>query len=61
MQDYPFRLSDNDPDLQAEPLFVMRGGSFSDGLNNVRSAVRGAVDPGVRNSSIGFRLVISTL
>jgi formylglycine-generating enzyme required for sulfatase activity len=61
MQDYPFRLGDSDPDLQAEPLYVMRGGSFSDGLNNVRSAVRGAVDPGVRNSSIGFRLVISTL
>lgn len=61
MQDYPFRLSNPTPALDADPLFVMRGGSYADGLNNVRAAVRGAVDPGVRNDTIGFRLVISPL
>jgi formylglycine-generating enzyme required for sulfatase activity len=38
---------------------VMRGGSFSEGAGNVRAAVRGAVDPSVRNNTIGFRIVIS--
>jgi len=47
--------------LRADSLWVMRGGSFQDTINNVRSAVRGAVDPSVRNPTIGFRLVISSL
>ena len=45
----------------SDSLWVMRGGSFQDSINNVRSAVRGAVDPSVRNPTIGFRLVISRL
>lgn len=61
MQDYPFVLESEGPRLNRDPLYVMRGGSYRDGLNNVRTAVRGAVDPGVRNNSIGFRLVLSTL
>lgn len=60
MRDYPFN-PDANLALRGEPLFVMRGGSFSGGLNNVRTAVRGAVDPGVRNPGIGFRVAISTL
>ena len=59
LQSYPFDPANDDPPLDAEPLFVMRGGSFADAANNVRTAVRGAVDPGVRNPGIGFRLVIS--
>ncbi len=61
LQDYPF--SDDIPrdNLDAEQFYVMRGGAFSDQPNNVRSAVRGAVDPGVRNDTIGFRVVISKL
>ena len=39
----------------------MRGGSYDDAINNVRTAVRGAADPGVRTSAIGFRVVISEL
>lgn len=60
LRDYPFSPTLDTGNLQAEPLFVMRGGAFSDQLNNVRTAVRGAADPGVRNGTIGFRVVIST-
>lgn len=62
LQDYPFELArPAESVLAQEPLWVMRGGSYADGINNVRSAVRGAVDPSVRNASIGFRVVVSTL
>ena len=60
MQPYPFSESDDLEARESEALWVMRGGSFADGLGNVRAAVRGGVDPGVRNDAIGFRLVIST-
>ena len=60
MQDYPFDPSIDKVNLQPEPLYVMRGGAFSDEINNARAAVRGAVDPGVRNDTIGFRVVISS-
>jgi formylglycine-generating enzyme required for sulfatase activity len=46
-------------DLEADALWVMRGGSFLDGERNVRAAIRGGADPGVRRPFIGFRLVIS--
>lgn len=55
---YPFS-EDADVDLEGDALFVMRGGSYSDQINNVRAATRGGVDPGVRSPNIGFRLVIS--
>ena len=59
---YPFDIEASpEAVLEADPLWVMRGGSFQDGINNVRSAVRGAVDPSVRNATIGFRLALSTL
>ncbi len=59
LQDYPFDPADDELALEQDALFVMRGGSYADAANNVRAAVRGAVDPGVRNPGIGFRLVIS--
>lgn len=58
LQNYPFDAA-AEPALDADALFVMRGGSSADAVNNVRAAVRGAVDPGVRNPGIGFRLAIS--
>ncbi len=58
LRSYPFDPA-AEPALGADALFVMRGGSFADAANNVRAAVRGAVDPGVRNPGIGFRLVLS--
>ena len=61
MQEYPYSSADDFEPASANPLWVMRGGSFSDAANNVRAAVRGAVDSSVRNDTIGFRLVITTL
>lgn len=60
-QDYPYNPGDDADNLSEDALWVMRGGSFADTVNNVRTAVRGGVDPGVRNDTIGFRLVITTL
>jgi len=59
LRNYPFDPGDDAPAIGADALFVMRGGSHLDGANNVRAAVRGAVDPGARSAVIGFRLAIS--
>ncbi|MFK7864666.1 MAG: formylglycine-generating enzyme family protein [Pseudohongiellaceae bacterium] len=61
LQDYPYTTEDDEAELDADALWVMRGGSYADQVNNVRAAVRGGVDPSVRNLTIGFRLVISAL
>jgi formylglycine-generating enzyme required for sulfatase activity len=58
-QPYPFESAASRVDLEADALWVMRGGSFSDGEQNVRAAVRGGADPGARRPFIGFRLVVS--
>jgi formylglycine-generating enzyme required for sulfatase activity len=55
-QAYPFGASR--VDLEAEALWVMRGGAFSDAEQNVRAAVRGGADPGARRPFIGFRVVL---
>lgn len=55
---YPF-VEDREASIEADALYVMRGGSFGDRANNVRAAVRGGVDPGARSPMIGFRLVIT--
>ncbi|PCI78566.1 MAG: hypothetical protein COB20_06505 [SAR86 cluster bacterium] len=59
LQAYPYNPNDDAENLSEDALWVMRGGSFVDSLGNVRAAVRGGVDPGVRNNTIGFRVVIS--
>ena len=59
-QPYPFTTEDDFENLAEDALWVMRGGSFNDVENNVRTAVRGAADPGARRPFIGFRLVISS-
>ncbi len=61
LQDYPYDPEDDAENLSDDALWVMRGGSYADVINNVRTAVRGGVDPGVRSNTIGFRLVISYL
>jgi len=60
LQDYPYTTEDDFDDLGSDPIWVMRGGAYSDQINNVRAALRGGVDPGVRSPTIGFRLVVST-
>ena len=59
LQDYPYNPNDDAENLSEDALWVMRGGSFADSVGNVRAAVRGGVDPSVRNNTIGFRVVIS--
>ena len=59
MQPYPFSDEDDMENLSEDAIWIMRGGSFADGLANIRAAVRGGVDPGVRNIAIGFRIAIS--
>lgn len=59
LQAYPYDPNDDAENLSEDALWVMRGGSFSDAVGNVRAAVRGGVDPSVRNDTIGFRLAIT--
>ena len=58
-QPYPYDETDDREGLETDALWVMRGGGFGDTEQNVRSAVRGGADPGVRRGFIGFRIVIS--
>ena len=58
-QPYPYDPTDDREHLEADALFVMRGGSFTDPEPNVRAAVRGGSDPGVRRPFIGFRVVVA--
>ena len=58
-QPYPYDESNDRENLEADALWVMRGGHFGDGPRNIRAAVRGAADPGVRRAFIGFRVAIS--
>jgi formylglycine-generating enzyme required for sulfatase activity len=46
-------------DLEADALWVMRGGSFQDPDRNIRAAIRGGGDPGARRPFIGFRVVMT--
>ncbi len=56
---YPYVGRPSQEDLNVDALFVMRGGSFLDRENNIRTATRGGADPGAKRPFIGFRAVIS--
>ena len=58
-QPYPYDEADDAAGLDVDALWIMRGGSFSDGPQNIRAAVRGGADPGARRPFIGFRVVLS--
>ncbi len=55
---YPFDVG-NRGDLDANALWVMRGGSFTDPPRNLRTTTRGGADPGARRPFIGFRVALS--
>ena len=57
-QPYPFDPSDDRKNLEADALWVMRGGSFGDTERNIRAAIRGGADPGARRPFIGFRVAL---
>ncbi|MEX2570763.1 MAG: SUMF1/EgtB/PvdO family nonheme iron enzyme [Gemmatimonadota bacterium] len=58
-QPLPFDPADDRDDLASDALWVMRGGAFNDSPQNVRTAIRGGADPGVRRPFIGFRVAIT--
>ena len=57
-QPYPFDEGDRG-DMDADALWVMRGGSFTDPARNLRTTTRGGADPGARRPFIGFRVALS--
>ena len=58
-QPYPYDAADDGEGLEAEALWIMRGGSFRDVERGVRAAMRGRADPGARRAFIGFRVAIT--
>lgn len=58
---YPYDPKDDHLDLDADALWVMRGGSYADTDQNIRAAIRGGVDPGARRPFIGFRVVLTPI
>ena len=58
-QPYPYDGTDDGGGLEADALWVIRGGSFADPEGFVRAANRGRADPGARRPFIGFRVSIS--
>jgi formylglycine-generating enzyme required for sulfatase activity len=59
LQPYPFDPADDRANLDADALWVMRGGGFADNAQLIRATTRGAAEPGARRPFIGFRVVIS--
>jgi formylglycine-generating enzyme required for sulfatase activity len=57
---YPYDPSYETIDLDADALWVMRGGSYGDSEQNIRAAIRGGADPGARRPFIGFRVVLTS-
>lgn len=57
-QPYPYDPADDRANLDADALWVMRGGHFGDSARQVRTTTRGAADPGARRAFIGFRVAL---
>lgn len=58
-QPYPYDPTDDRANLDADALWVIRGGHFGDSARLVRATVRTGADPGARRPFIGFRVAIS--
>ena len=58
-QPYPYDEADDRTGLEADALWVMRGGSFTDPARLVRTSARGAAEPGARRAFIGFRVALA--
>ncbi len=59
LQPYPYDEKDDRSNLDADALWVMRGGGFADNPQLIRTTTRGGAEPGARRPFIGFRIVIS--
>lgn len=58
-QPYPYDESDDRSGLDADALWVMRGGGFADPARLIRTSARGAAEPGARRPFIGFRVALA--
>ena len=59
LQPYPYDESNDRTNLDADALWVMRGGGFTDNPQLIRTTTRGAAEPGARRPFIGFRVAIT--
>lgn len=57
-QPYPYTEIDDRANLEADALWVMRGGSYGDPARMIRTTARGAAEPGARRPFIGFRVAL---
>ena len=55
-QPYPYDRGDDRANLDADALWVIRGGHFGDAARLVRTTARTGADPGARRPFIGFRV-----
>jgi formylglycine-generating enzyme required for sulfatase activity len=58
-QPYPYDPSDDADDLTIQVRWVLRGGSYADSERHVRASMRAGAEPGLREPTIGFRVVIA--
>jgi formylglycine-generating enzyme required for sulfatase activity len=58
-QPYPYTPDDDRGNLDADALWVIRGGGFGDEPRLIRTTARGGADPGARRAFIGFRPVVA--
>jgi formylglycine-generating enzyme required for sulfatase activity len=58
-QPYPYTPDDDRANLEADALWVIRGGGYGDEPRLIRTTARGGADPGARRPFIGFRPVIA--
>ena len=59
-QPYPYDAGDDAANLDADALWVIRGGHYGDPARLVRTTARGAAEPGARRAFIGFRVVLTS-
>jgi formylglycine-generating enzyme required for sulfatase activity len=57
-QPYPYTEADDRANLDADALWVMRGGHYGDPARMLRTTARGAAEPGARRPYIGFRVAL---
>lgn len=57
-QPYPYDEGDDAANLDADALWVIRGGHFGDPARLVRTTARGAAEPGARRAFIGVRVAL---
>ena len=57
-QPYPYDPADDRANLEADALWVIRGGHFGDEARMIRTTARTGADPGARRAFIGFRVAL---